>query len=523
MGFFPTEQASNDTVSVEIYAPNAMAIHYTLNGDNPGRRTSLYSQPIQLEKTTVVRAIAYYPNETTVTLAKTYFVAEPATQLPVVSLAIPPSLLFDPEKGLFMKGKKATDSLWKKPGANFWSREEVAIHTEIIEPNGEVVFHATTGLRLFGGMSRLFPQKSVAIVADEIYGERRIKHRIFGKKELKSFKFLTLRNSGSDFGKTHFRDAFMTGLLDDWDIDKQAYLPAHVYINGLYWGIYNIREKVNSHFISDHHDVNRDSIDLLEHYLVLRQGSRIPYQRMLDFLETHNLSDTTNYEHIENLIEVDNFMNYQIAQIYFDNQDAGGNIKYWRPKTANGRWRWILYDTDWGFGLHEDHAYQNNSLAFHTEANGPKWPNPPWSTFMLRKLLENPEFERAFINSFADHLNTTFNPLRVSKHIDRYYENLLPEITRHLARWRLSQENWEESIQVMRTFGRERPQYMRMHLMEKFNTGAMRELEASATSGGRLLINEQVKVKQDTFHGIYFENYPLQLQAIPNWRSPITL
>ena len=106
-------------------------------------------------------------------------------------------------------------------------------------------------------------------------------------------------------------------------------------------------------------------------------------------------------------------MDYKIAQIYFDNQDAGGNIKYWRPQTPSGRWRWVLYDTDWGFGLHDEKAYNNNSLAFHTATGGPAWPNPEWSTFILRNLLKNEEFQNQFINRFCDAMNTSFIKIRV--------------------------------------------------------------------------------------------------------------
>lgn len=517
IGFVPSEHAFNDSVAVEIYAPQAAAIYYTLNGDEPDQNSTPYTGAFVLKNTTSVRAVAYWPGQNGKKLSRTYFIGEPPSKLPIISLSVPPSLLFDPEEGFFMLGGQAVDTLWSKPGANFWSRDEIAIHTEIFESDGQCVFRSPTGLRLFGGMSRLFPQKSLALVVDERYGENKIKHRLFGKKGPKSFKFITLRNSGSDFGKTHFRDALMTGLLHKWDIDKQAYRPAHVYINGLYWGIYNMREKVNSRFLADRHDVEKDSIDLIEHHLFLKQGSSRHYRRMLDYLNKHDLSEAAAYKHIQEQMEVNNFLNYQIAQIYFDNQDAGGNIKYWRPQTPNGRWRWILYDTDWGFGLHDPKAYENNSLAFHLEPNGPKWPNPPWSTFILRKLLENPDFERAFVNSFADHLNTTFHPYRVDKHIDRYYESLLMEIPRHLARWRLSREEWEDAIQVLHTFARKRPQYVQMHLMERFNTGGVREVEASATKGGRIVINRQVKVRQDTFKGVYFENYPIVVQVFPDF------
>ena len=181
----------------------------------------------------------------------------------------------------------------------------------------------------------------------------------------------------------------MTSLVEDWDLEIQDSRPSHVYINGKYWGIYNIREKVNRFFLQEHTDVDIDSLDLMEHRMSLKRGNAIHYQKMLKFMRENDLSDPANYAYLNSLMEVNNFMDYKIAQIFFDNQDAGGNIKFWRPQTPSGKWRWILYDTDWGFGLHNDKAYKNNSLAFHTKEGGPAWPNPEWSTFILRKLFKN--------------------------------------------------------------------------------------------------------------------------------------
>jgi len=393
---------------------------------------------------------------------------------------------------------------------------------EIFENDGHSVFNSLAGMRLFGGMSRLFPQKSLALVARERYGDKRFHHPVFGKDGLKSFKFLVLRNSGSDFGHAHFRDALMTGLLSDWDMDKQDYRPAHLYINGSYWGIYNIREKINRYFIADRHKVDKDSIDLLEHRYNLRRGNKAHYLRLLRFLETRDLSNPAHYAWVQTQMDVDNFMNYQIAQIYFDNQDAGGNIKYWRPQTPDGRWRWIMYDTDWGFGLHDEKAYRNNSLAFHTEPNGTFWPNPPWSTFILRKLLENPEFKSAFITRFTDHLNSTFHPERVNAAIEEKYRQLLPEMPRHLARWRLSRQKWEREVEVMRSFATERPAYVLSHLQAKFKPGQLRELHAGATPGGALVINDHIEVTaaDGDFSGRYFESLYVRLKAValPGYR-----
>ncbi len=516
-GFYP------DAVKVTLSAEAGAKIYFTLDGNKPTAQTTRYRGPIVLKNSTVVRAVAISASgETSRTFGQTYFIGEPAGTLPVISLAAPPGLLFDPEIGMFMVGNKAVTESLMQVGANFWTRKELVVNTEIFETDGSCVFNSPVGMRLFGGMSRVFPQKSLALVARERYGAKRFDHPIFGQDGPKHFKFLVLRNSGSDFGRSHFRDALMTGLLKDWDMDKQAYRPAHVYINGKYWGIYNMREKINRYFIADHHNVDKDSIDLIEHRYNLRRGSRAHYMRLLRFLESRDLSDPANYAWVQTQMDVDNFMQYQIAQIYFDNQDAGGNIKFWRPQTPDGRWRWILYDTDWGFGLHDPKAYRFNSLAFHTAADGPFWPNPPWSTFILRKLLENKDFREAFTTRFADHLNTTFHPDRVLAAIEEKYQALLPEMPRHLARWRLSRAKWESHVEIMRDFARERPAYMFKHLSEYFHTGPLGTLQASASPGGTLMLNGHIPVTAGSgdFTGSYFQGAPLEFKAValPGYR-----
>jgi hypothetical protein len=506
----------DEPIEVEFYSLGA-SVYLTTDGSLPvaGRSEHRYRGALKISETTTVRLLAVMEGEKSKIISHTYFIGEPESTFPTVSISITPGILFHPTTGLFVKGPNAIDTLWQKPGANFWSRKEVLCNVEIFETDGSCVFRSATGFRLFGGMSRLFPQKSMAIVAREDYGDNRIKHRIFGKEGLKKFKFLVLRNSGSDFGKTHFRDAFMTNLVKDWDLETQDFRPSHLYINGKYWGIYNIREKINRYFLADHFDVHKDSLDLLEHRLDRKRGSKSHYRRLLSYLQKTDLSDPANYAYVESLIDIDNFIDYNVAQIYFDNQDAGGNIRYWRPQTEDGRWRWILYDTDWGFGLHEGKAYQNNSLEFHTEPNGPFWPNPPWSTFMLRKMLENESFRSAFVSRFADHLNVSLAAFEVEQQLD-YFENLYaPEIQRHIDRWQLFKADWDFELGKMRNFARKRPEFVRMHLMEKFDLGRQREVKMDVGEGGRVVINDHLEWRGEGFEGVYFEKVPLRLKAIP--------
>ncbi|MEL6922878.1 MAG: CotH kinase family protein [Bacteroidota bacterium] len=509
-GFYPKG------FEVELHTEPGAKVYYTLDGTLPTRRSKVYKAPIRIKSSTVLRAVARKGRRKSQHRTHSYFIGEPATDFPNISIAIPPNVLFDPERGLFMKGEDAIDSIWSLPGANFWSRSEKLVNVEFFEPNGVCYYNNLSGFRLFGGMSRLFPQKSMTLVARKRYGEKRFRHRVFGKEGEKDFKFLVLRNSGSDWGKAHFRDAFMTRLLDKWDIEKQDYRPAHVYINSKYWGIYNIREKINRYFLEDHEGIDKDSLELMEHRFNRKRGSRQKYRELLQYLKENDLSDPSKYAYLHSLMDVDNFMQYQIAQIYFDNQDAGGNIKYWRPGTVDGRWRWIIYDTDWGFGLHDETAYKNNSLAFHLEEKGPAWPNPPWSTFILRKLMENENFRKEFVNRFLDHINTTFDSERAVKIINDFYTQLQPEMPRHLDRWNLSDRVWNDQVRLMKVFAVERPAYMRHHLQKMFRAGDLVRVKATAEGGGSIHINQDVKVT-GSFEGKYFSRLPIRVKAVPNF------
>ena len=512
--FAPGGGFYRQAVTVQLTAVGSTAIYYTLDGSLPGQHSFRYTHPIPVSKTTVIRALAFRDDQKGHYAGQTYFINEPLTQFPVVSIAITPELLFDPRDGIFVAGIDLQDAHWKQAGANFWTNRELSCHTDLFEAGGQPVFSSMTGFRLFGGMSRLFPQKSMALVARSRYGASHFDYPIFGKSTPDKFSFLVLRNSGSDFGKSQFRDGLMTGLVKDWDLETQAFRPAQVYINGTYWGIYNLREKINKHFIADHFpDIDKDSIDLLEHRWRVRSGSSLHYRQMLQFIETHSLQDTAAFAAVERMMDTDNFLRYQIAQIYFDNRDAGGNIKYWRPRQPEGRWRWILYDTDQGFGLHHRQAYQFNSLAFHTAPDGPDWPNPPWSTFLLRKLLANPHFRTNFVNRFCDALNTRFSPLQVSRQIDSLvclYEGELP---RHWARWQLNAAHWHDAVATMQLFARERPHHMRRHLQQHFQAGEQRVLRLQSSPGGRIVLNDNLVISGETFEGLYFSNYPVRLTA----------
>ncbi len=502
---------------IEVSLP--VGVRYTLDGSSPSATSPTFETAFTISRTTLVRYAAFDAEgeRTSVISGSTYFIDEPATRLATLSIGIDPWRLFDGVNGWFRSGPGADPGHWKQPGANWWTKKEHPVHFDLIETDGEAVFSGTVGFRMFGGMSRLHPQKSFSLSARERYGKKRIKHKIFGDDAGKSFQFLVARNAGSDWNRSYLRDALLTGLLQDesWDLERQAARPVQVYINGRYWGIYHLREKINPQFIGDRHpEVDKNKIDFLEHQESVKHGKMGTYGQLLRFVENNDFSQPENYRQLGELMDIDNYQRLQIAQTYFDNRDAGGNIRFWRPQTPEGRWRWILYDVDQGFGLHSENGYERNTLAFHTEADGPSWPNPPWSTLLQRKLLANPEYGRLFANRTLDYLHTDFSPVTVTTAIERRVAGLEFDMPRQLARWKGKDKNWRIHLDRVRAFGRERPKYLREHLRVFFNGGEDRPVSLIATPGGYVELNKNIRIDEASYSGTYFQNLPLHLRAV---------
>ncbi|HEX7358118.1 MAG TPA: CotH kinase family protein, partial [Ignavibacteriaceae bacterium] len=370
---------------------------------------------------------------------------------------------------------------------------------------------------IFGGWSRGNEQKSLALFARGQYGYNSLNYKLFDELPFTEYESFVLRNSGNDWTSTMLRDAFMTSLVDGIDIDKQDNRPAILFINGEYWGIQNIREKVNEHFIAQHHNVDPDSVDILEYFGQVVNGDSTDYIALHSFIESNSMTISENYEYVKTKMDVSNFIRYFVAQIYFDNRDwPGSNIKYWR-KSGTGKWRWILYDTDFGYGIWDPNAFQNNTLEFALEPNGPDWPNPPWSTLFLRKLLMNQSFKNDFINCFADLSNSIFKPNEVINKINSISSRIEPEISRHGARWnQFDLTQWQQNIQVIRNFANQRITFMRNHFVQKFGLGSLSAvyISISDTSKGTVKLNSLL-LKTPSWYGSYFNGIPITIIAQP--------
>ena len=489
-------------------------IYYTTNGEEPDENKTLYISPILIDSTTVIKAKAYKENFlTSKTVTRTFLINE-NTNLPIVSLSTDPYNFWDADSGIYVMGANA-DSEYPFWGANFWQKWERPIHVEFIDKDGNLQLEQDAGVKIYGQWSRANEQKSLALFARKKYGDEFFNFKFFDDVNLTKFYSLVLRNSGNDWNRTMFRDGFMQSLTDGLDIDRLAFRSSVVFLNGEYWGIHNLREKINKTYVATHHNIDKKNIDLLEGYEEVIAGDDEDYKLLRNFIKTEDLSTEENYEFVKSQMDIDNFINYNLIEIYIANTDwPSNNVKYWKPKTPEGKWRWILYDTDFGFQFADTNNYTHNTLEFALEEDGPDWPNPSWATLNLRKLIENDDFKNKFVNHFADFRNSRFQPEIVKNRITQFKSNIENEIDRHISKWHAFTRNkWERNIEVLNEFAEKRLDYLTLYFMQKFDLSEMKEITLNTAGSGEIILNS-LSLKEFPWQGEYFSNVPVTIKAI---------
>jgi hypothetical protein len=499
-----------------------VTLRYTLDGSAPSQSSNIYSSPIQIDSTTVLRVRAfkegYLPSNT---VSRTFLINE-NTDLPVFSLITDPANFFSDTAGIYVAGTNGIIGNCSTVPRNWNQDWERPAHLEFFEIDKSLAFKVNAGVKIFGGCSRLYPMKSLAFYFRSQYGNDKLNYRLFDDSPITEFNNFILRSSGQDWWRTMYRDAMVQTLIEQgMSLDYQNYRPSILFINGQYWGIHNIREKLNEHYIFYHHGVNKDNIDLVEisKGIQATNGDLADYNYLINFLTQKNMAYTPNYEHIKSIVDIDEYIDYQIAQIYSANGDwPGSNVKLWKEKVPGAKWRWMIYDLDFTFGGNAKGMANTNTLEQATAANGPDWPNPPWSTLMFRKLLDNTEFKNEFIQRFAAHMNTTFEPNRVLFVIDSMAAKIASEIPRHKLRWPQSisyAPTWQDLINVMKTFTVERPVNVRNHFYAKFGISGVNNLIVSRNipDWGKIFINT-VEIKNNVSTNTFFRNIPFRVKAL---------
>lgn len=518
----PASGFYSGTLQIELVGdPLASSVRYTLDGSLPTLQSPAYSGPIPITATAVVRAACFGHGYRSSPIAtRTYLLDEPM-HLPVVSVVTDPDNLWDDEIGIYVEGTNGIPGYCSSTPHNWNQDWERPANIEYLRVDGQSGFQLDCGMKIGGGCTRKYPQKTLAFYARSEYGPSLIQYPIFPDKNINQYNNILLRNSGQDWYRTLFRDGMIHNLVKDrMDIDWQAYQPAVVFLNGDYWGIHGIREKHNEHYVAYNHGLDPDRIDIVSDNGTVHEGSAIHYTELINYVKSHDLSQDEHYAAVCAKMDIDEYINYMITEIYCANIDwPGGNIKFWREQGDNHKWRWILFDVDLSFGAHSMGQYDSNTLDLVTSGVQTYYANPEWSTLLIRMLLRNQEFRTRFVQRFASHINTTFEPQRVLAIIDSLAAQLAPEIPRHKAKWPTSLSfgaTWESQLEITREFARQRRDVMFGHLAAAFELPGVARLRIASNdpNGGKIFV-EGVEIPKTSFSGRFFRDTPLLCKAVP--------
>ncbi|MFT5385178.1 MAG: hypothetical protein ACI81W_002584 [Saprospiraceae bacterium] len=512
------------------------SIYYTKDGSIPDENDFLFSSPITISGTSTIRARAFKNEYAPGKLATATYIINPNHEIPVVTITTDPENLWNDQYGIYTTGTNGISG-WCSEDPQNWNQDwERPATIAMYETDGSLAFQKEAGIKIGGGCSRTQSQKSFNVyIRPNTYGDEIIEYEIFPDLGISEFQRFKLRNGGQDFGAMIIRDALNHSLLSDQiDIDLMAYRPAAVYLNGQYWGLYGIREFYTKHHLINHFDAEERNIDMLVNPSLswgeVKEGDKVAFDSLFNYFNSNSLLNSANYDYVNEQIDIEEFLNYHIVQIYIANYDwPSNNVITWKPRDS-GKWRWMLFDTDASsnFPLWSPSYPAFNSMEFATSTTSTDWPNHKNSTLFLRKLFQNTGFKNEFIQRTNTFIHTIYSDDRVKHFTDSIagmVENEMPAQIDKWGQWNNfgwgitahgNINEWRGDLEAYKNYFIERPNYMRNHMREYFSLGNTSNLQInhSDESHGEVYFHSNEMSVPYQYSGEYFHGIPIKIKAV---------
>lgn len=524
------------TVSMSVSDPIAQ-IYYTLDGSDPNMDDLLYSSPILVNETSLLRARAFKANYIGGKITtETYLINEP-DDLPILSVQSEPENFWDDENGIYVSGTNGATGYCSNTPYNWNQDWERPGSITFFEADGTKGFQVNVGIKVGGGCSRLLKMKGLNFFCrNGQYGDESIEYQVFPDLDVHEFRRLKIRNSGNDFEQMMFRDGINQSLLyETVDIDLMAYRPVKVFLNGEYWGIYGLREFFNQDYVASHHGSDPDNLDIIANPHVfwneVKEGDFEAFQFLVDYVQFNDLQNANNYSVVQQLLDVNEYLNYHISQIYLANYDwPANNVRVWRDR-ADGKFRWMLFDTDatTNYGWWSESNATDNTLEHALNEVGDPWPNGPQSTLLLRNLMENEGFKNEFVQRTCTFRELIFHPSRVHPMVDSLRFIIEPAMQRHINRWLPnfpnfgngtpsggSMSNWYSYIDNYKSFFGDRRNFIINHYRTELSLSDVFYLSFNydKNTKGSLFIHQNEMAIPFNYQGEYFKFIPIKIKAV---------
>lgn len=445
---------------LDIGAAADSVVRYTLDGSMPSDNSKIYYEHILISQDTIVRAAVFEENKLPSAATSATYIFSREHTLSIVCLSTNPDNLFNEGIGIYAEGPGFDNSEFPHYSANFWLDWERPICFEFYETNGELAIWFDAGIQISGQTSRAQEQKSLIIRIRDEYGLNEIYYPFFDDREVQEFKHILLRTSGQDSTHTKIKDYYFHQSIKKYsDLDIMDGRPTAVYINAQYWGIYNIREKINEDYFESHYGVDTDNITIIEGTGMVNAGNNSDWLGLRNFCTNNDFDDDLLYEQLENRVDVDAFIDYVIVQAFFCNYDYA-NVKYWRENSEGGKWRPILYDLDASVNSYN---YTIDRLNIYFKEGN--------FSNIFYALKQNDKFCEEFIARYAYFLNEVFTEENISNDIDGIIGEISLEMKYHIERWGApyNVDIWMESVLTLKKNIIDRRPYMVEHLANRFD------------------------------------------------------
>ncbi len=480
--------------------PNT-TIHYTTNGSIPTAASPTYVTPIPVAANTSIRAIAISTNTQILPSrieTNTYFINE-SSNFDVVSVCGP----YD------VASANGAPNLFGGFNTRIYSSIEYFDNgfNQLQEFEGRASRH--------GNDSWAYAQKGIDFEAmDETGTESEFKGQLFGTSLRNKFDRVMFKAAGSDnlrntgfppSNGAHIRDVFAQTLSEKYNLemDFRRWKPVLLFINGQYWGLYDMRERVDADYFSYYYGKSRKKVDHLSYWggLRVRLGSDTGWTNLYNHIVNNNMAIQANYEHVKDNLNLKSFCQYFIINTYLVNHDwLNWNTMWWRGRGNNNKvkWRYALWDMDAILGLNNANytgisttsfefdpceptsLFQNNSNIKHTD--------------MLTNLLDNPEFEKLYRDQWIEMFNGPLDCTNMLNHFDSCVNVISPEMARQATRWGMTFATWQTFVTQARTFITNRCAVISRKLDSCMNLKPRElKLNVSPPNSGIIALNSSVK------------------------------
>lgn len=422
----------NPNFSIEsgIYSDSSMSIkinsngtvYYTLDGSNPSNMSNKYVDDINISKTTTIKAISYEVGKKESDIVTNTYILN-NENLPVVSISL-------------------NSSEFNRINNNPYTTVSAKAHFDYLDDETNISIDC--GIKVFGGESRTMNKKSYSLKFNSEY-DGVLKYKMFDNRDAIEYNNLVLRSGSQDITGLMFKDEYVSSIISDYGtVDVQAYKPVSLYVNGKYWGLYYIREKVNDEFIVHHYNVKEGNTNIVKITNEVTDGTITDYRNLVNYIRNHDMKNEDNYNHVKELLDIDSFIDYWIILSFFNNYDVGNTKFFNNINVDNGKIKMIAYDFDYSI-----YDYPNNYFSWMTEPGGMGYYLRDNS--IMRGLLNN----NNFVNRFIERLKYYYNEVFTEEHLLNNYEKfvlLKDEIKKDSERWNYSYSNWEKNVESKRTW-----------------------------------------------------------------------